>query len=148
MKLSLKHIRSVELANIATKCPHCGHYGSFEQVFVPDVNSLNDKSHIEYFLGIRRCPNAKCYGYLFFILDNDNKQLITYPSISLPFDKENIPEKIIQTMEEVIICHSNSCFVSSAIMIRKTLEEICSDRGAKGNNLKEKIKDLDQDPYS
>ena len=44
--------------------------------------------------------------------------------------------------EEAIKCHAEGCFVASAIMVRKTLEELCSDRQAEGENLKERIKAL------
>jgi len=46
-------------------------------------------------------------------------------------------------MEEAVACHSVECYIASAIMVRKTLEEICRDRGANGANLKERIKALD-----
>ena len=39
--------------------------------------------------------------------------------------------------EEAITCHAEQCFVAAAIMVRKTLELICHDRGATGANLKE-----------
>jgi hypothetical protein len=52
---------------------------------------------------------------------------MTSPSETIPFDKENIPQKVLNAFEEAINCHSNSCFIASAIMIRKTLEEICID---------------------
>ena len=38
--------------------------------------------------------------------------------------------------------YTNDCFVAAAIMIRKTLEEICIDKGAIGDNLYKKIQDL------
>ena len=65
-----------------------------------------------------------------------------YPAQTIPIDKSNIPEKVLNTFEESIICHSNNCFVASAIMIRKTLEEICEDKSAKGKNLKDRLTDL------
>ena len=50
--------------------------------------------------------------------------------------------EVLIAFEEAIKCHSNSCFIASAIMIRKTLEEICIDRGAIGKNLFKKLEDL------
>src|SRR3989442_4045054 len=40
------------------------------------------------------------------------------------------------------MCHANQCFVASAMMVRKTLEELCEERGAKGVNLQDRIKAL------
>jgi len=60
----------------------------------------------------------------------------------IDFDHSKIPVAITNAFEEAIACHSAQCFIASAIMVRKTLEELCRDRGAKGGNLKEKIKDL------
>jgi hypothetical protein len=48
----------------------------------------------------------------------------------------------VSALEEAIICHANECFIAAAIMVRKTLEEMCRERGAKGKDLKERIRDL------
>jgi hypothetical protein len=57
-------------------------------------------------------------------------------------NKENIPVSIIKTFDEAVTCHAQNCFVASAIMIRRTLEEICEERGAIGKDLKTRIHDL------
>ncbi len=101
-----------------------------------------DQRTIIYYLGIRKCPNEKCHGHLFFIAGKDKNIIITSPSESIPFDKENIPEKVLSAFEEAILTHSENCFIASAIMIRKTLEEICLDRGAEGKTLQGRLKDL------
>ncbi|TCK85554.1 DUF4145 domain-containing protein [Albibacterium bauzanense] len=121
---------------ISTRCPHCGHNGTFESVGADIQN--NNKT-----FGLRRCPNGKCFGHLFFIYNNQSSELIiTHPSDTIPFDKENIPDKVLNAFQEAIISHSNNCFIASAIMIRKTLEEICVDRGATGKNLYARLQDL------
>jgi hypothetical protein len=38
-------------------------------------------------------------------------------------------------MEEAVACHAAECFIAAAIMVRKTLEELCRERGATGANL-------------
>jgi hypothetical protein len=45
-------------------------------------------------------------------------------------------------MEEAVACHAIGAFTAAAIMVRKTLEELCRDRAAKGPNLKARLKDL------
>ena len=123
-------------SRISTRCPHCGHNGTFESIG-PDIQSGNK------IFGIRRCPNGRCFGHLFFVFDIQiGEILVTHPSDAIPFNKENIPEKVLNAFQEAIITHSNNCFIASAIMIRKTLEEICSNRGATGNNLYARLEDL------
>ncbi|MBC8180113.1 DUF4145 domain-containing protein [candidate division KSB1 bacterium] len=142
MKTTLTRIKAQETKKISTRCPHCGHKGTFETVLVQDVNVQNPQGQIISYLGVRRCPNEDCYGHLFFIYNVEARTLITSPTEKIPFEKQNIPEKVLDAFEEAITCHSNSCFIASAIMIRKTLEEICLDRQAIGKNLKERIKNL------
>ena len=121
---------------ISTRCPHCGHNGTFESVG-SDIKNNNRT------FGLRRCPNSKCFGHLFFVYNNQSSEIIiTHPSDTIPFDKENIPVKVLNAFQEAIITHSNNCFVASAIMIRKTLEEICVNRGAIGKNLYARLQDL------
>ena len=134
-KLS-EHPQNTSGTRISVKCPHCGHNGTFESIG-SDIKVGNK------IFGIRRCPNGKCFGHLYFVYDDYYGQiLITYPSDTIPFDKENVPEKVLNAFEEAIISHSNNCFIASAIMIRKTLEEICSDRKAEGKNLYARLQDL------
>ena len=121
---------------ISARCPHCGHNGTFESIGTDILN--NNKT-----FGIRRCPNENCFGHLFFISNNQTREIIfSYPSDTIPFNKENIPENVLNAFQEAIISHANNCFVASAIMIRKTLEELCIDRGATGKNLYNRLQDL------
>jgi hypothetical protein len=68
--------------------------------------------------------------------------LVTFPPEVIDFDATNIPTEVRDALEEAITCHAHDCFVASAIMVRKTLEELCRERGAQGGNLKDRIKDL------
>ena len=145
MKIELNRIKNDRTANIATRCPHCGHFGTFVPVAGHDISTYfvsQHGEHISNYLRIRKCPNENCKGHLFFIANSSREVLMTSPSETIPFDKENIPQKVLNAFEEAINCHSNSCFIASAIMIRKTLEEICIDRGATGKNLFKKLEDL------
>jgi hypothetical protein len=58
---------------------------------------------------------------------------------TIDFDPAGMPEGILASFTEAITCHAHSCFKAAAIMVRRTLEEICADRGATGSNLKERI---------
>jgi len=46
------------------------------------------------------------------------------------------PLPLTKALEEAITCHANECFTASAIMVRKTLEGLCHERGATGEDLK------------
>lgn len=121
---------------ISTRCPHCGHNGTFELIGLDVENDART-------FGLRRCPNKNCFGHLFFVYDRRSEEIvITYPSDTISFDKENIPESVLNAFQEAIVSHSNNCFMASAIMIRKTLEEMCQNRGAMGSNLYKRLKDL------
>ncbi|HET8923616.1 MAG TPA: DUF4145 domain-containing protein [Candidatus Acidoferrum sp.] len=74
--------------------------------------------------------------------DQTGKVMDSFPAETIDFDATNIPATIQSALEEAIKCHAQSCFVASAIMVRKTLEELCRDKNAKGANLKERIKAL------
>jgi len=77
-----------------------------------------------------------------FVVFQNGLLVKAYPPIKLDFDPENIPANVLKTFEEAITCHSQECYVASAIMVRRSLEEICVDRQAKGNDLKARINDL------
>lgn len=139
MKFKITKPAATSGTTIATRCPHCSHNGTFEEVGIKDV--YENYTHILF--GLRRCPNSQCHGQLFFCYDLSKKGLVlTYPSETIPFNKEGVPQKITDAFKEAVICHSNNCFIASAIMIRKTLEEMCLERGATGKNLFKRLEDL------
>jgi hypothetical protein len=90
--------------------------------------------------GLRICPNPECREIVFVTVQGDN--VISYPPERLDFEPTDIPPKILVSFEEAITDHANRCFRSAAIMVRRTLEEICADRHATGPNLKERLKAL------
>jgi hypothetical protein len=96
-----------------------------------------------YISGQRRCPNPSCRQLLFFIYNHSLGSVeTTYPPEHIDFDASSLPLPILQALEEAITCHANQCFIASAIMIRKTLELLCKDRGATGSNLKQRVQQL------
>ncbi len=142
MKIFIDRIeQNSSSSNLSLKCPHCGHNGTFIRLGGNDTCILDDVMR-RFYLGIRRCPNEKCKGHLFFVTNYKNDIIFTSPSETIPFDNDNIPKEISEAFQEAIICHSNNCFIASAIMIRKTLEEICAEREAEGKNLFARLKDL------
>jgi len=123
-------------ANI--RCPSCGQLGTFE----PLANNSSDFVFENGFrIGERRCPNVTCRAVLILVWQH-NQIARSYPALRIDFDKANIPPPIVSALEEAITCHANECFIASAIMVRKTLEELCAERGAQGKDLKERIRNL------
>jgi len=94
-----------------------------------------------YFCGQRRCPNPACHGHLFVVFQG-NTIVESYPPVRFDFDPENIPNNVLKTFKEAITCHASSCYVAAAIMLRRTLEELCAERKATGKDLKARINDL------
>jgi hypothetical protein len=80
-------------------------------------------------------------AYLFFCKEQSGS-LVTFPSLRIDFKTENIPERIRSSLDEAITCHAEGCYMASAIMVRRTLEELCKDKGIKADNLKKRIKGL------
>jgi hypothetical protein len=92
-------------------------------------------------VGHRMCPNPPCKGHLFVVLQG-NTLKVSYPPERIDFDSTNVPAEVVGSLEEAIACHANQCFAAAAIMVRKTLELLCSAQNAPGGNLKDKIKAL------
>ncbi len=127
-------------ATVSIRCPACKQRGTFERI--PNINDLRlTGHHPPVVVGQRRCPNPDCYAHLFFASQGD-ETLVSYPAERIDFDTTNVPATVVEAFEEAITCHANQCYVAAAIMVRKTLEELCRDRGATGPSLKERIKQL------
>jgi len=93
--------------------------------------------------GLRGCPDPDCKTLVFFIQDRiSGKVIVSYPSERIEFDTTDIPATVLNAFEESLTCHANLCYVAAAIMVRKTLEEICRERGATGSNLKKRLETL------
>lgn len=141
MRAVLKDTQTVAGRNLTFRCPHCGNTGTF----MPVSNDIKcfDENNRQIFLGIRKCPNPECRGHLFVIYNSQGFEIVdSYPVARIEFQKDSIPPQISDTFEEAISCYANKCYIASAIMVRKTLEQLCEDKGAEGRNLKEKVKAL------
>lgn len=119
----------------AVRCPYC------RKEIVAEALRQDLGIGSGYVSGQRRCPNKECQGHIFVIFSS-GRLVVTYPPTRIDFNPENIPQNIINTFEQAITCHSTGCFVASAIMVRRTLEEVCVNQRTKGNNLKKRIEDL------
>lgn len=137
---------------ISLRCPDCSHAGTFEpietiqdlhiqQYLQETISSQSTGKWMNWLFGQRKCPRPECRAHVFVVIEHD-ELIASYPAERIDFDKEGIPEGIVGTLEEAITCHSERCYIASAIMVRRTLEEICGDRNANGDNLWERIRNL------
>ncbi len=130
-------VETVEISkkkrNVVHTCPYCRSKAVF--FIIGDDISISQR----YTAGQRVCPD--CQGHLFVVLEWD-KLFRAFPPLRIDFDSQDIPETIVRSFHETLSCHAHNCFVSAAIMVRRTLEEICADRGATGRDLKARIADL------
>jgi Domain of unknown function (DUF4145) len=130
-------------AVITLRCPTCHQKATLQPFETNDVLAQSHDGSVNYVFGERRCPDPICGGQVFFVRDFlTSKLLASYPAERIDFDATNIPQAVSTTMEEAITCNANQCLIASAIMVRKTLEELCSDRKATGKNLKDRLRDL------
>src|SRR3569833_3602531 len=113
------------------RCPACHHLGACTAIngtvdLAWEINS-NDRhefaDHGHYYAGYRRCPNDKCGCLLFFVFAPEGSY--TFPPEVIDFDASNLPPSILQSLEEAVGCHSARCFRAAALMVRRTLEELC-----------------------
>lgn len=86
-----------------------------------------------------KCPNCQRP----FVVDNDDifGGTLLYP----PEDNrvnQNLPAPLKSAYSEAISCFKAKAYTATAIMCRKTLEGICVEHGAKGNNLVKNLKEL------
>lgn len=125
-------------APVSARCPTCRQLGTFE-VIGQDLRITSQNPPLS--VGHRRCPNPQCRTHIFVVMEGSRLAAV-YPPLRVDFDATNLPRGVLDALEEAISCHAARCYVASAIMVRKTLEELCRDRGARGGSLKERIKDL------
>lgn len=136
MKFKVTQVSHGGIPPLAVRCPHCGR----EAVMVTlgqDLQVAND-----IICGQRQCPRSECKGHV-FVAWQGGKIIAAYPPVRIDFNSGNVPESVKRTFEEALDCHAAGCLVASAIMVRRTLEEICAERGAKGTTLKARLTDLE-----
>jgi hypothetical protein len=110
------------------------------KIEISDDVYLHRKREILH-VGIRVCPNIVCMGLVFVLMSNDGA-VLSYPPEVLDVDPSDVPMPIAKSLEEAIQCHSARCYRAAALMVRRVLEELCDERGAAGDDLKARLRDL------
>ncbi len=131
---------------VVLRCPHCGSVGTFfgqspsvGYQFTIDFSGQNYTLNLAF--GSRLCPSPSCSRPV-FIVEQNGRVAYSAPPQALDFDSSNVPAKISESLKEAILCHAVGCFRASALLIRRTLEEICQDKNVSGENLKKRIESL------
>jgi hypothetical protein len=127
--------------SVVGTCPHCGHIATFGGLPSQDLAVLNAVNRITYFLGHRVCPNPMCRGHIFFVAEGNNVVQF-YPPARIGFTSTNVPSSVADSLNEAIDCHSNKSYRAAAVMIRRSIDHICKNKGAQGNDLKARIEAL------
>jgi hypothetical protein len=129
-------------AEVKMRCPACRREGTFDSLS-NDLYVAPDGGAGGYKVGTRRCPNSECHAHVFVVIDPKTRGLAaSYPPETIDFDATDLPTNVVAAFDEAIKCHAQACYVAAAIMVRKTLEEVCHERGASGGSLKARIKAL------
>jgi hypothetical protein len=89
-------------------------------------------------LGQRRCPNKVCNTHVFFALQRD-RLLAVYPSERMQFDKTGVPPLVVSSLEEAMTWYAYGCCREAAMLVCRSLEELCQERRVAGSNLKTRI---------
>jgi hypothetical protein len=123
---------------ISLRCPACKQNGLLEPIDRQDLFF----PALQLYAGQRRCPNPGCRTHLFVRFGPTGEAVMAYPREVIDFDTTNVPARIVEAMSEALRCHADSSYIAAAIMVRKTLEVLCDERGAAGANLKQRIEAL------
>lgn len=125
------------------RCPACHHRGTFEYLSAHDL--MVGYEDLDLTIGARRCPNPECHAIVIAYWDRQANRLVhSYPPERIDFDATSLPENVLSTLQEAITCHANQCHRAAAMMLRRTLEELCDERAAIGKDLRTRIESLRQ----
>jgi hypothetical protein len=136
---------------VAMRCPWCRHVVVLEAVAgQKDVRAqqrveVTDRGPIEvvWAFGLRRCPRLDCHGAI-FVIHHEGEVTQSFPPEVIDIDLSDLPDDIVDSLTEALTCHSVRCYKAAAIMIRRTLEEVCADQGVTKGTLVEKLTALSQ----
>ena len=121
---------------VTARCPSCDHEAVFEAF--EEVKDLLYRGRV---YGQRRCPNPECNAHLFFI-GKEGQRVATFPPQKAVVEKDGVPHQVLAFLDEAVDCHANGCYTAAAIMVRRTLEEICADKHVKGPSLEARLRAL------
>jgi hypothetical protein len=143
-------LRGAEMSNrflgnrtIQIRCPGCMHLATMSSVGgdVPLEFADGAWSKSDAQAGLRICPNTACRA-LIFVVFSSTGLIQSYPGELVDFDATDVPDRVRENLEEAILCHSVGAYTAAGMLIRKTLEALCQERGCAGNTLHERLVQL------
>ena len=139
----LTYHNTVQPKAITGICPHCTVEVLFRNIY-GDCQLLGAGGKgIKYLAGLRICPRPECEGFAYFLWEIDGvKPLDSYPSVIRVVDAVGVPSNITRYLNEALECASNQNYYAAAVMIRRTLEELCASKKIKGKQLVKKLENL------
>lgn len=152
MDVKLIHCQDFEVSddypNVTGICPECGKTVQFTHIKGCKDFKFFDGGCNRYYFGQRICPDKECMTHIFFKMQINfggpiYTEIIPEKIVLKNLNIDKLPNNVSNCIKEAVACYDNSCYISSAIMIRKTLEEICLLQNAKGKDLHEKLRDLE-----
>lgn len=132
-----------EATEVLLRCPSCRHQVALQGMAnAHDVRANAPDGSLRRY-GQRRCPNSSCRAHVFVVFEESSGGVLAaYPPEVIDFDGTGLPENVLASLAEAISCHGAGCYRAAAIMVRRTLEDLCHDRGASGENLRDRLADL------
>jgi hypothetical protein len=104
-----------------------------------------DRDAHEFLFASRRCSNPECFAHVFVVLDLGEPGapvLACYPAQQIELQSEGLPAPVRTSLLGAIRCHAFQCYIAAAMLVRKTIEEVCRYEGAEGDNLFQRIEAL------
>lgn len=120
---------------LALRCPGCRRDANVAPI--PGFNDLGLQG--QHYAGHRRCPRPDCRTHVFVIWKQPLAVVASYPAQRVDFDPADVPSLVLSTFEEALSCEAAGCYVGAAMLIRKTLEQVCEERGASGKTLHDRL---------
>ncbi len=131
---------------LSAVCSHCNSKANFTRFSsskdIKFFSPIDERTTKEFAVGIRICPDRRCNGIMFLLYDQEKVVINQYPVRDVEFDGTDVPDSIASTFSEAVKCHSHHFHTAAAIMIRRTLEEVCDHFKCTGNNLHERLETL------
>jgi hypothetical protein len=122
-------------AGCTGRCPHCllNVFFRFGNQVASTMIATTVVKDVQWWIGIcsnQACGEAVMVGY-------DGK--VIYPTPTPEPSDPSIPTAIAAALDEAKTCFVNGCFLSSALMSRRSVEITCKDKGATFGGLLAKI---------
>lgn len=156
----MRHVDEMKIAAYTATCYHCGNRTPHAQVYEHTAQLLyeevGDQRYYELFrffvLTCGTCDGLSLFGGFQLEAGDNNEQPLSYsrlyprgpgilPPVHTVNEHEPLPSRVLRTYTEAWpLRHLNpSAFANQ---IRRALEYVCEDQGAKGKSLADKLRDL------